>query len=246
MKKNYWFKMEWERWLNDDNLTLCSLETQGFWIKCLCLMYRADVAELTGTIDEIRRKLGCLPEELTRCANELKRTNAANVIFGNGVVTLLSRSRQKELKANELTRLRVERHRAERDGNALVTPLDIDIDIDKEKKEEEQTERAEKKTLLPIDFRPPKEFWIWAETSCPALDLESELEEFSTYWRDIATRNHKRTLRGWNATWKGRMKERQETQRRNGNSKKLGSYGNKRTDADVITESADFYDKYPS
>jgi len=112
MAKNWWFKLDWDDWLTDGELSACSLETQGFWMRCVCLMNRADVYELTGTIEQLRRKLGVLPEELTRCLHDLKTNNAANVRFGNGDVSIISRRRQKELKAKENNRLYVAKHRA--------------------------------------------------------------------------------------------------------------------------------------
>ncbi len=111
MAKNYWFKFDWSDWLNDEDLSACSLEAQGFWIRCLCFMYRADDCELTGTVEQLRRKLGVLPEELIRCLNELKNNGAANVRFGNGDVSIVSRRRQKELKDKQNNRLYVARHR---------------------------------------------------------------------------------------------------------------------------------------
>lgn len=111
MAKNWWFKLDWDDWLTDGELSACSLETQGFWMRCVCLMNRADVYELTGTIEQLRRKLGVLPEELTRCLHDLKTNNAANVRFGNGDVSIASRRRQKELKDKENNRLYVAKHR---------------------------------------------------------------------------------------------------------------------------------------
>lgn len=111
MPKNFWFKFEWNDWLSDEALSCCSLEAQGLWIRCLCFMYRSDVAELTGTIEQLRRKLGVLPEELMRCLQELKTNKAADVRFCKDEVSIISRRRQKDLKASERNRLYVAKHR---------------------------------------------------------------------------------------------------------------------------------------
>ncbi len=74
-------------------------------------MHRSDSAELTGTVEQLRRKFGILPEELTRCLQELKTNEVANVRFGNGDVSIVSRRRQKELKVKENNRLYVAKHR---------------------------------------------------------------------------------------------------------------------------------------
>lgn len=104
--------------------------------------------------------------------------------------------------------------------------------------------KPEPKTLLPADYRPPPDFLDWARIEAPDLNLESELDEFIIFWRDIATKNNKRTLRGWNATWKARLKEQQSRSKRNGTNNRNGF--TKRTDLDVIAESAEFYKNYPA
>lgn len=111
MAKNFWFKFDWDDWLNDEALSGCSLETQGLWLRCICFMYRGEAFELTGTIEQLRRKLGVLPEELTRCLHELKTNNVADVRFCNGDVSIISRRRQRDLKYKENNRLYVARHR---------------------------------------------------------------------------------------------------------------------------------------
>lgn len=118
MKKgNWWFKLEQNLWLGDEALSGCSLEAQGFWMRVVCLMHKAGSPEITGAIDQVARMVGCFPEELMRCALELKQKNAANVTLGNGTVTLLSRKLKRELTSKEKTRLRVLKHR----GNGSVT-----------------------------------------------------------------------------------------------------------------------------
>jgi len=111
MAKNWWFKFDWDDWLNDEQLSACSLETQGLWLRCICLMYRSDTAELTGTIEQLRRKLGVLPEELTRCLSDLKNNKAADVRFCKDEVSVVSRRRKRELKVKENNRLYVAKHR---------------------------------------------------------------------------------------------------------------------------------------
>lgn len=138
MAKNWWFKFEWNDWLQDEQLSLCSLETQGFWLRCVCVLHRSDRYELTGTIDGMRRLLGCLPEELTRCMNELKSTGAADVRFGNGEVSIKSRRLEREHKARESNRLYVAKHR-EKDGckvDVRTQSKSKSKELEKEKKKE--------------------------------------------------------------------------------------------------------------
>ena len=111
MPKNCWFKCDWDDWLSDEALSGCSLEAQGLWLRCICFMYRADVAELTGSVEQLRRKLGVMPEELERCLRELKDNKAADVRFGNGDVSIVSRRRKRELNIKERNKLYVAKHR---------------------------------------------------------------------------------------------------------------------------------------
>jgi hypothetical protein len=120
-KGDWWFKFEFGKWRNDSSLRRCSLETKGFWIECLCAMREAGTSQLTGTYNEIARLVGCFPEEAARCVIELKRTETATVTLCNDEVTLKSRYMERELKAKQLTRLRVQKHRENEQCNAPVT-----------------------------------------------------------------------------------------------------------------------------
>lgn len=65
-----------------------------------------------------------------------------------------------------------------------------------------------KKTLLPFpdDFAISQAMRDWARFKVPNVDIDDELEEFCDYWREISTKNEKRTAKGWIATWQGRMR----------------------------------------
>jgi hypothetical protein len=181
-------------------------------------MYRADTDTLSGSLDALRRRLGVLPEELTRCAQELRRTETADVSFGNGIVSITSRRRKEELKAKENNRLYVAKHRAKDECKDDVRLQSKSKSLKKEKEEEKDTEQPSavcvpvddspgKKGKLPADFSITAEMRAWAAKKVPGLDIDDELEEFISFWRDIAAKNNKRTERGWVATWQGRMKE---------------------------------------
>lgn len=120
-KGDFWFKMEWDHWLGDSDLNRCSFATQGFWARCINIMNRDEVSELSGTVDQMRRLLGCTPEELLEYSTELRDTGTADVTIGNDFVTIISRRRKRELKGKEINRLKVQRHREKLDGNHDVT-----------------------------------------------------------------------------------------------------------------------------
>lgn len=71
-------------------------------------------------------------------------------------------------------------------------------------------ERSESKEVrLPINFTITDEMREWAKKKTPAVEIESQTEEFVNFWCHIATKNNRRTMRGWVATWQSRMREMQ-------------------------------------
>lgn len=150
---NFWFKFDWDDWLNDEALSGCSLEAQGLWLRCICFMYRGDVAELKGTVEQLRRKLGVLPEELTRCLSELKTNGAADVRFGNSDVSIISRRRQRECKHKENNRLYVSRHREKADSKK-------DVSIQSKSKSKSKSNKEERKEVAASPpSNPEVEIW---------------------------------------------------------------------------------------
>lgn len=67
--------------------------------------------------------------------------------------------------------------------------------------------KAEPLAELPEDFAITEKMRTWASEKTPHVKIDFELAEFSRFWRDIATRNHRRTMRGWVATWQNRMEK---------------------------------------
>lgn len=106
MAQNWWFKFDFRVWRTDSDLRRCSMETRGFWLDCLCAMYEADTCELSGNLNEIARLLGCFPDEITRCANELQRTQTADVTISDDHIHLKSRRLERELSVREGNRKR--------------------------------------------------------------------------------------------------------------------------------------------
>lgn len=237
MAKNWWFKFDWDDWLNDEDLSACSLETQGLWLRCICLMYRSDTAELTGSLEQLRRKLGVLPEELTRCLHDLKSNNAANVRFGNGDVSILSRRRQREVKAKENNRLYVAKHREKAECKVDVRTQSKSKSLKKEKEEELRDvslakPTPKKGTRLPDSFFLTAEMRSWAADRKPDVDLILETEKFCNYFRSAA--GQKGVKLNWELTWRNWVL--------NANGTNKSNYRNgKRTDQDVLRESAEFY-----
>lgn len=153
MAKNWWFKLDFKVWRTDSCLRRCSLETRGFWLECLCVMNETDTYEITGTLSELARLLGCESSEVMRCATELKQTKTADVTLGNGSVTLLSRRLKRELNIREQTRLRVQKLRCNADVTLQSNKQEV-ISKKKEEKEERKDGDAEPSPSIQLF-----EFW---------------------------------------------------------------------------------------
>lgn len=197
MPKNFWFKFDWDDWLSDEALSGCSLEAQGLWIRCLCFMYRADVAELSGSVEQLRRKLGVMPEELTRCLRELKDNKAADVRFGNGDVSIVSRRRQRDLNIKERNKLYVAKHRVKDECKTNVSIQSKSKSKNKIKPSEADVENQDGiASLSPPDLRekrPPLsrsaatpaaaelDVWLSAVASATGAASSDSLPKFSKW-----------------------------------------------------------------
>lgn len=112
-KAHFWFKFEWDDWLNDRDLGRCSLETQGFWIRSLCLMYEAGTYFLEGRASALASLIGCDIRKFNKCIDELLLENAAEITKSQGNVNILSRRLFKAANLREYNKLmkRKERER---------------------------------------------------------------------------------------------------------------------------------------
>lgn len=142
-KHDWWFKFEHLKWLTDEQLNRCSLETQGFWIRCICLMHKSGSASLEGTGPQLCRMLGITGGELKRCFHDLQESGAADVTVRHASVTqksvsfrIVSRKMRKELNTREQNRLRKRRERR----HAAVTSLSPDRVISKSKEIKKEKE----------------------------------------------------------------------------------------------------------
>lgn len=258
MAKNWWFKFDFRVWRTDTALRRCSLETRAFWLECLCVMHETEEYEVSGTYDELARLIGCDADAIGRCAVELQRTKTADVTLGNGFVTLLSRRMKRELSDRKQTRLRVQRHR----GNAGVTQVKRDRVISKsksnKKEEEEEVVKTPPHTATEHElsnFEYPVKDLILAfpnERFNPSqlgfienavLDTPADREA----WADTITlyvQNYDPSTRSYVPTRTGTLlevfKKKKKEITTNGTRKSHG----KRTDQDVLAESADFYANY--
>lgn len=135
-KGDWWFKFEFLLWLTDEQLNRCSLDTQGFWCRVICMMRKSDTARLQGSEVELCRLLSVTPAEFQKCFAEIKLTKTADVTQKSEIFTLMSRKFAKELKVREQNRLRKQRERR----HANVPPQSQDRVISKSKEKEIRVE----------------------------------------------------------------------------------------------------------
>lgn len=92
----------------------------------------------------------------------------------------------------------------------------------------------DEKIQLPRNYELSPEHYAWAIEHVPNVNIQLELPEFITYWRDMRSDNTRRTLRGWYQTWQNRMKvleerfeEKHGKSRQNHLQKSTGSNGDR-------------------
>lgn len=152
-KNDWWFKFEIPAWRNSPELRKCSLETRGFWIDCIAIMRDVHNPTMEGTVQDIARMIGCFPDEVSRCVNELRRNNVADVtpvtILNGDVtvnVTLTSRRYKRELTTKEKSNLRVQKFR----NKDNVTPKETPMERPKEKSNKKGVRKEREETLSPL------------------------------------------------------------------------------------------------
>lgn len=146
--------MEHAKWLTDEQLNRCSLETQGFWMRCICMMHKAGTAKLEGTAAELCRLLSVTAVEFRKGFTELNRTKTANVTQTANFFTLVSRRYAKELKIREQNRLRKQRER--RHAAVAEKSQDRVKSKSKSKKEEKSEATASVTPAKPEGSKKPK------------------------------------------------------------------------------------------
>jgi uncharacterized protein YdaU (DUF1376 family) len=84
----------------------------------------------------------------------------------------------------------------------------------KREEKEEEEKPSEKPHKLPKDFQLTDEMVKYAEDHGLKRKVTDIFEEFTDFWQNIATKNNKRTSRGWTSTWQKRIRDLAE---KNGN-----------------------------
>ena len=171
MSKNFWFKFEWKAWLDDRDLARCSLETQGFWIRCICLMEELETWCLEGSIDQIANIIGRSKAIVTRCINELSLTKAAEIVKSQDFVNITSRRLLKRHNLREYNKLQKRKERKRKnvknESNNSSKDKSFKVLDDSSKKEESKTPNP--------PFKPVGEIRIWLDAVAVAMGAKDSL-----------------------------------------------------------------------
>lgn len=178
-------------------------------------MRESGKAVMSGTYEEFAKVTGCFPDEAKSCIDELKRYKTADVTLRNdGVtvnVTLKSRKYARELKAKELSNLRVKKFRSNANVTHDVTPekrlletSNKKLETNKEEKERRDTSpkapSQKKGTRLPDQFFLTLEMKSYAAEKRPDIDIKLETEKFCNYFRSAP--GQKGVKLNWELIWK--------------------------------------------
>lgn len=76
-------------------------------------------------------------------------------------------------------------------------------------------EKSKKGTRIPIPFHVTEDMLKWATEKAPDVDLDAATEEFVDYWRGVG--GQRGTKLDWIATWRNRMRDKQDRIRKPSN-----------------------------
>lgn len=223
-------------------------------------MHEAGDYRIEGSTEDIAWLIGCPSEIVMRCVMELKRNHVADVTLGNGDVMLMSRRRQREVSSKEKNKLRVRKHRSNADVTLQSNKKEV-ISNKEEKEERVKSDILPKRSDAPAstakDFAPPKnkpdKTSLFYHPAIEALRTITKHNPPKEAWPllsdrlgvDVDVGKLAATVAEWNAAGN---KPTNFTgivdwylgERRNGSNRTK----QKRTDADVFAESAEFYKNY--
>lgn len=264
MAKEFYIKFYIHEWLNDPNRLQLKRENSDSWLTACLFMRLSKSDRLSGTAEALADILSLTIDEFNNFIEDIKRTRTGDVTQSNKKVTLVSRRYRTELKIKKQTALRVknfrEKNNVTQKKQPLVTSYKLEVTKEEESTSVDSPKKAAPASPQPIATRIPKIFpitpdmWAWVLSELPALEnVEDAHAKFVEHWtNDTGPKSMKVDwILAWKEGMKNRMKWQIEDQLKLKEELKNGTgrgnkYPGKRTDADVLAESADFYNKYPS
>lgn len=122
-----WFKFYPADYLNDSELAMAPLASQGLWQRCICHSYRTrEPGKLIGTREQLVRLLGCAREDLDQFLQDARILKFAEIIEADdGIIEIICRRMIRDQKAREEERRAATERQRRRRGAVTddVTPV---------------------------------------------------------------------------------------------------------------------------
>ena len=113
-------------WLSDPDLLLCSLESQGLWIRLICLMWKSETrGKLKGTWENLARQSGIPEKVFIKNVRELASNKVIGFRESDTIKTLFSRRLIREEKFRNNKNLRNKKYYDKTNSDAVRTKLSI-------------------------------------------------------------------------------------------------------------------------
>jgi hypothetical protein len=148
-------------WMKDPNLSKCSAATRGIWMDLLCAMHEnGRTGIITGTLTELAQMCRCSEQEMRHTIVTLRKNEVAKISKCDArlqKVTVINRRMNREHKAREATRLRMQRLREKGRSDTEVTSSsscsssERDL-VSKKLSSSRESSSAEKRRTLSEDF----------------------------------------------------------------------------------------------
>lgn len=176
-------------WLSDT--AFLSLSARGFWMDLICVMHQRNrTGSITGSLLQIAHACRCSEGEAETALSELSNAKVANVVKGNGNVTVTCRRMQRAENERKRVAKAVRKSRELNgcNGNVTIPYTESETETDR-KKVSSAEDTKESPFSLPPDFldgleleepERPKSFKLWS-----LGDLHQAVGRFPEY-ADIA------------------------------------------------------------
>lgn len=150
-----------------------SPSSRGLWMDLICLLWRCETrGTLTLSQDQWIRLLRCDAATFETATMEYKLFSICEVVTNrHGDVTVRSRRMMREEKQRKTTRLRVQRYRRNKGGNASVQDCNRENHISEVRSQNQKSESEvrEEKNIVGLT---PNEAPVWGDASVRWKDAE--------------------------------------------------------------------------
>lgn len=128
MAKLGWMQFYPRDWVSDPKLARCSVTTRGIWIELLSAMFIEGESSIVGDVWSLAAVARCEVTDITdRLIPDVTLHKFADVTECNGTYTITSRRFEREEKAREKLRQRVQRHRSKGSNQSENSTCNADV-----------------------------------------------------------------------------------------------------------------------